>query len=152
MKTLLPDTAETLRGAEMLVKEGFRVMAYTSDDLAIAKQLEAAGCTAVMPLASPIGSGLGLCAPEKIQRIVESLSCPVLVDAGIGTASDATLAMELGCAGVLLNSAIAEAKDPVGMARAFKHAVEAGRLAYLAGRSKKRDIASASSPHTGKVA
>jgi thiazole synthase len=145
-KTLYPDVVATIKAAETLVQEGFQVMAYTTDDLIIAKQLEAIGCVAVMPLAAPIGSGLGIQNPLNIRLIAETLSVPVLVDAGIGTASDAALAMELGCAGVLLNTAIAEARYPLQMAAAMKHAVIAGRKAYLAGRMPKRDYAVASSP------
>jgi thiazole synthase len=145
-RTLYPHVVETLKAAETLVAEGFDVMAYTTDDLIVAKELEKIGCAAVMPLAAPIGSGLGIVNPLNIRLIAETLTVPVLVDAGIGTPSDAVLAMELGCAGVLLNTAIAEAKDPVQMAQAFKHAVVAGRLAYLAGRMPKRDYAVASSP------
>ena len=144
--TLYPDVEATIKAARLLAKDGFHVMAYTTDDLAAAHALEDAGCTAIMPLAAPIGSGLGIRNPEKIAAIVEALTVPVLVDAGIGTASDAAIAMELGCAGVLLNSALAEAKEPVLMARAMKAAVEAGRLAYLAGRMAKRDTAMPSSP------
>lgn len=149
--SLLPQEEETIRAAKILVAEGFEVMAYTTDNLVVAKELEAVGCCAVMPLAAPIGSGLGIRYPEKIRAIVEAVKVPVLVDAGIGTASDATLAMELGCAAVLLNSAIAGADDPVAMARAMKLAVEAGRLAYLAGRMKMRETADASSPQTGMI-
>lgn len=145
-KTLYPDTAETLKAAAMLVKEGFHVMAYTNDDPLVAKKLEELGCAAVMPLASPIGSGLGIQNPLNIRLIVESARIPVLVDAGVGTASDACIAMELGCAGVLLNTALAEAGNPVLMAQAMKNAVIAGRQAYIAGRMPKRDIASPSSP------
>ncbi|MDX2073902.1 MAG: thiazole synthase [Alphaproteobacteria bacterium] len=144
--TLLPDMAGTLEAAEMLVKDGFQVMAYATDDAPGCKRLEEAGVVAVMPLAAPIGSGLGIVHPERIANIVAQSKVPVLVDAGIGTASDAAIAMELGCAGVLLNTAIAEAKDPVMMARAMKAAVEAGRMAYLAGRMPKRQGAVASSP------
>lgn len=150
-KTLYPDVEETLKAAPLLVKEGFHVMAYTTDDLEAAKKLEDAGCVAVMPLAAPIGSGLGIVHPERIEKIIRALSCPVLVDAGIGTPSDATIAMEMGCAGVLLNTAIAEAKDPVTMATAMKHAVIAGRLAHLAGRMGQRKEASASSPKAGMI-
>ena len=150
-QTLLPDVPETLRAAQMLVKEGFEVMAYTTDDLTAARELEHLGCVAVMPLAAPIGSGLGIVAPQAISRIVEALSCPVLVDAGIGTPSDAVIAMELGCAGVLLNTAIAEAKHPVQMAEAFRLAVEAGRKAFLAGRMPRREMAVASSPLKGVI-
>lgn len=148
-ETLFPDVGETLKAAETLVKEGFRVMAYTSDDPVAAKKLEALGCAAVMPLASPIGSGLGILNPLAIRTIVEAARIPVLVDAGIGTASDACIAMELGCAGVLLNTALAEARDPVRMAHAMKAAVVAGRQAYLAGRMMKREVAVASSPVDG---
>ena len=151
-KTLYPDVVQTLKAAELLVKDGFEVMAYTTDDPLIAKELEKIGCVAVMPLAAPIGSGLGIQNPLNIRLIVENTCVPVLVDAGVGTASDAAIAMELGCAGVLMNTAIAEAKDPVQMARAMKLAVEAGRLAYLAGRMAKRDYASASSPQSGYIA
>lgn len=148
-QTLYPDVAETIKAAHILVKEGFEVMAYTTDDFAVAKELEVAGCVAVMPLAAPIGSGRGIERPEHIRRIAEGLSCPVLVDAGIGTPSDAVIAMELGCAGVLLNTAIAEATYPIQMAHAFKLAVEAGREAFLAGRMKKREYATPSSPTQG---
>jgi len=147
--TLIPDTEQTVKAAEILVKEGFEVMAYTTDDFAIARRLEDAGCAAVMPLASPIGSGLGIQKPENIRRIVEALNVPVLVDAGIGTASDACIAMELGCAGVLLNTALSSAQKPVLMAQAMKQAVIAGRQAYLAGRMALRDSASPSSPTAG---
>lgn len=150
-QTLYPNTQETLNAAKILVKEGFLVMAYTNDDLVMAKKLEDAGCAAVMPLAAPIGSGLGILNPLNIQLIAEKLKVPVLVDAGVGTASDACLAMELGCAGVLLNSALSSAKNPVIMARAMKQAVEAGRLAFLAGRMPKYKGASASSPLAGKI-
>ncbi|MDE3015698.1 MAG: thiazole synthase [Pseudomonadota bacterium] len=149
--TLYPDVEETIRAARTLARDGFHVMAYTTDDLAAARRLEDAGCAAVMPLASPIGSGLGIRSPEKIAAIAGKLKVPVLVDAGIGTASDATIAMELGCAGVLLNSALAGARQPVVMARAMKAAVEAGRLACLAGRMAKRETASASSPQKGTL-
>ena len=148
-QSLYPDTTGTLEAAETLVREGFQVMAYTTDDLAVARQLEQLGCAAVMPLASPIGSGLGIKNPAAIRAIAEALSIPVLVDAGIGTASDACLAMELGCAGVLLNTALAEAREPVRMAVAMKYAVLAGREAYLAGRMLKRETAVASSPCVG---
>lgn len=145
-KTLYPNVIETLKAAEILAKEGFAVMAYTTDDLIVAKELEARGCAAVMPLAAPIGSGLGILNPLNIRLIVEALKVPVLVDAGIGTASEAALAMELGCAGVLMNTAIADAKHPIQMASAMKHAVIAGRKAYLAGRMPRREHAQASSP------
>lgn len=148
-QTLYPDVEQTIKAARLLSKDEFHVMAYTTDDLAAAKKLEDAGCVAVMPLAAPIGSGLGIRYPEKIAAIVQALKVPVLVDAGIGTASDATIAMELGCAGVLLNSALADAREPVTMARAMKAAVEAGRLSYLAGRMEKRESAIASSPQKG---
>lgn len=149
--TLYPDVSETLKAARILVKEGFEIMAYTSDDPVMARRLEDAGCVAVMPLAAPIGSGLGIQNPLAIRTIVEAAKIPVLVDAGVGTASDAAIAMELGCDGVLLNTAIAEAGDPVRMAEAMKHAVIAGRLAYLAGRMPRRTSASASSPTQGMI-
>lgn len=148
-QTLYPDVAETIKAADTLVKEGFHVMAYTSDDPIAAKKLEESGCAAVMPLASPIGSGLGILNPHAIRLIAGQARIPVLVDAGIGTASDACLAMELGCAGVLLNTALAEAGNPVQMAVAMKHAVMAGRQAFLAGRMPKRELANASSPAEG---
>ncbi len=144
--TLFPNVIDTLKAAELLVKDGFQVMVYTNDDPVIAKSLEEIGCCAIMPLAAPIGSGLGVQNPYNIMTIVENANVPVIVDAGVGTASDATIAMELGCDGVLMNTAIAEAKHPVTMAAAMKHAIEAGRLAYLAGRMPKRRFASASSP------
>lgn len=147
-KTLYPDVQETVKAAEALVADGFDVMAYTTDDLIIAKTLEKIGCVAVMPLAAPIGSGLGIQNPLNIRLIAETLQVPVLVDAGIGTASDAALAMELGCTAVLLNTAIAEAQNPVLMASAMKHAVIAGREAYLGGRMPKRDYGVPSSPTT----
>lgn len=150
-KTLYPDMPETLRAAEMLVKEGFDVMVYCSDDPIFARKLEDAGCCAIMPLAAPIGSGLGIQNPVNIRLIVEQAKVPVLVDAGVGTPSDAAIAMELGCDGVLMNTAIAEAKDPVMMARAMKLAVEAGRLAYRAGRMAKRRYADPSSPLAGLI-
>jgi thiazole synthase len=150
--TLYPDTAETLKAAALLVKEGFDVMAYTTDDPATAKKLEDLGCCAVMPLAAPIGSGLGIVNPKNLETIIKNAKVPILVDAGIGTPSDAVIAMEMGCAGVLLNTAIAEAKNPIQMAHAFKLAVEAGRTAHLAGRMPKHEIAKASSPETGKIA
>ena len=148
-KTLLPDVEETLKAAAVLVKEGFQVMAYTSDDLIAAKKLEDIGCVAVMPLAAPIGTGLGILNPHNIRLIAETLKVPVLVDAGIGTASDACLAMELGCAGVLLNTALSSAQNPVLMAESMKNAVIAGRQAFLAGRMPKREMAVASSPIEG---
>lgn len=148
-KTLYPDVVATLEAARILVRDGFQVMVYTNDDPVIAKKLEDAGCIAVMPLAAPIGSGLGIRNPYNIRTIVENASVPILVDAGVGTASDASVAMELGCDGVLMNTAIAEAKQPVLMAEAMKLAVEAGRKAYLAGRMPRRRYASASSPLDG---
>ena len=148
-KTLHPDVTATLAAAEQLVKEGFEVMVYTSDDPIIAKRLEELGCVAVMPLAAPIGSGLGVQNRYNILSIVENAKVPILVDAGVGTASDAAVAMELGCDGVLMNTAIAEAKDPVRMARAMRHAIIAGREAFLAGRMPRRRYASASSPVVG---
>lgn len=150
-KTLYPNMTETLVATERLVAEGFQVMVYCNDDPIMAKRLEEMGCVAVMPLAAPIGSGLGIQNPVNIRLIVEQTKVPVLVDAGVGTASDATVAMELGCDGVLMNTAIAEAKDPVLMARAMKAAVEAGRLAYRAGRMKKRTYADPSSPLAGLI-
>lgn len=150
-KTLYPDMPETLKAADVLVKEGFRVMAYCSDDPIQAVRLEEAGCVAIMPLAAPIGSGLGIQNAINIRLIVERIKVPVLVDAGVGTASDATVAMELGCDAVLTNTAIAEAKDPIAMARAMKLAVESGRLAYLAGRMQKKRYADPSSPLAGLI-
>jgi len=150
-KTLYPDMRETLRATEVLVKEGFEPMVYCVDDPIAAKQLEEAGAVAIMPLGAPIGSGLGIQNRVTIRLIVEGAGVPVLVDAGVGTASDAAQAMELGCDGVLMNTAIAEAKDPVLMARAMKAAVEAGRLAYLAGRMQKRLYADPSSPLAGLI-
>ncbi len=148
-KTLFPDVAETFIAAEALVKDGFDVMVYTNDDPIAAKRLEDIGCVAVMPLAAPIGSGLGIRNPYNILTIVENATVPILVDAGVGTASDAALAMELGCAGVLMNTAIAAAKDPILMASAMKKGIQAGREAYLAGRMPKKRFASASSPVDG---
>ncbi len=145
-RTLYPNEAETVRAAEILANDGFAVMAYTTDNPDVAKALESCGCAAVMPLAAPIGSGLGILNPDGIRQIVQALKVPVLVDAGIGTASEAAWAMELGCAGVLMNTAIAEAGDPVRMAGAMKHAVIAGREAFLAGRMPRREYAVASSP------
>lgn len=150
--TLYPNVVETLSAAKILIKDGFDVMVYTSDDPIIAKQLEDIGCCAVMPLASLIGSGMGILNPWNLQIIIENAKVPVLVDAGVGTASDAAIAMELGCQGILMNTAIAGAKDPVLMASAMKKAVEAGREAYLAGRMpKKLYSASPSSPTTGVI-
>ncbi len=148
-ETLLPDTAGLLEAAATLVGEGFRVMAYTNEDLIAALRLEDVGCAAVMPLASPIGSGLGLLNPYHIRVIKNRLSVPVVVDAGVGTASDACVTMEQGVDGILMNTAIAEADNPVSMARAMGLAVEAGRTAYLAGRMPRREIAVPSSPTTG---
>jgi thiazole synthase len=142
---------ETLRATELLVREGFHVMVYCSDDPLMAKRLEGLGAAAIMPLAAPIGSGLGVQNPVNIRMIIEEANVPVIVDAGVGTASDAAVAMELGCSGVLMNTAIAEARNPVMMARAMKHAVEAGRLAYLAGRMPKRRFADPSSPLAGLI-
>lgn len=150
-KTLYPDMEETLRAAKLLIKEGFEVMVYCSDDPVYARKLEDAGCCAIMPLGSLIGSGLGIMNPVNIRLIVEQSSVPVIVDAGVGTASDATAAMELGCDGVLMNTAIAEAKDPILMASAMKHAVIAGREAYLAGRMPKKRYADPSSPLAGLI-
>ena len=148
-KTLFPDVAETFIAAELLVKDGFDVMVYTNDDPIAAKRLEEIGCVAVMPLAAPIGSGLGIRNPYNILTIVENANVPILVDAGVGTASDAALAMELGCDGVLMNTAIAAAQNPVLMASAMKKGIQAGREAYLAGRMPKKRFASASSPLDG---
>ena len=148
-RTLFPDVVQTLQAAEALVKDGFDVMVYTSDDPILARRLEAIGCVAVMPLAAPIGSGLGIQNKWNLLEIVENAKVPVLVDAGVGTASDAAIAMELGCDGVLMNTAIAGARDPVRMARAMKLAVEAGRDAFLAGRIPRRRHANASSPLDG---
>jgi thiazole synthase len=151
--SLYPNVRETLVAAERLVADGFDVMVYTSDDPIIARELEAIGCVAIMPLASLIGSGMGIVNPWNLRLILEHARVPVLVDAGVGTASDATIAMELGCAGVLMNTAIAKAGDPVRMARAMKLAVESGREAFLAGRMpRKLYSASPSSPSTGLIA
>ncbi|UOA09466.1 sulfur carrier protein ThiS [Methylobacter sp. S3L5C] len=148
-KTLFPNVAETYLAAELLVKDGFDVMVYTNDDPIAAKRLEDIGCIAVMPLAAPIGSGLGIRNPYNILTIIENAKVPILVDAGVGTASDAAIAMELGCAGVLMNTAIAEAKNPILMASAMRKGIEAGREAYLAGRMARKRFASASSPIDG---
>jgi thiazole synthase len=148
-RTLYPDVVQTLRAAEILVADGFDVMVYTSDDPIVAKRLEEIGCVAVMPLAAPIGSGLGVQNRWSILEIVENAKVPVLVDAGVGTASDAAIAMELGCDGVLMNTAIAGARDPILMASAMRKAVEAGREAFLAGRIPKKRNANASSPLDG---
>lgn len=148
-KTLFPDIPQTLDAAEKLIADDFQVMVYTNDDPVMAKRFEELGCIAVMPLAAPIGSGLGIRNPYNIRTIVENAGVPILVDAGVGTASDAAIAMELGCDGVLMNTAIAGADDPVLMASAMKKAVEAGREAWLAGRIPRRAYASASSPIDG---
>ncbi|MSR35396.1 MAG: thiazole synthase [Gemmatimonadetes bacterium] len=150
-ETLLPDTQATIEAAKVLVAEGFKVMAYTNDDLVTALRLEDAGCVAVMPLASPIGSGLGVVNPYFIREIKRRLRVPVIVDAGVGTASDACLTMEQGVDGVLMNTALAAADDPVVMARAMRYAIRAGRLAYLAGRMPAREIAVPSSPLRGML-
>lgn len=148
-KTLYPDVTQTLKAAEILINEKFDVMVYTSDDPVIAKRLEEMGCVAVMPLAAPIGSGLGVRNPYNIRIILENAKVPILVDAGVGTASDAAIAMELGCDGVLMNTAIAAAQNPVLMASAMRKAIEAGREAYLAGRMPRKLYANASSPIDG---
>jgi len=149
--TLFPDVRETLKAAQTLVADGFDVMVYTSDDPIVARELEAIGCVAIMPLASLIGSGMGILNPWNLRLILEQSKVPVLVDAGVGTASDAAIAMELGCAGVLMNSAIALAQDPVRMARAMKLGVEAGREAFLAGRMPRKLYAASPSSPTGGV-
>tara|TARA_B100000674_G_scaffold255631_1_gene210766 strand:+ start:206 stop:703 length:498 start_codon:yes stop_codon:yes gene_type:complete len=150
-KNLYPNMIETIKSTKVLVKEGFDVMVYCTDDPLLAKQLEDNGAAAIMPLASPIGSGLGLQNKINLSLIIKQSKVPVIVDAGIGTASDATIAMELGCDGVLINSAIAKAKDPILMAQAFKDAVRSGRSSFLAGRMKKNLIGSASSPLKGLI-
>lgn len=150
-KTLFPDNEALLESARVLVKEGFSVLPYTNDDPIMARKLEDLGCAAVMPLAAPIGSGLGIRNPHNIRIILETVKVPVIVDAGVGTASDAAVAMELGCHGILMNTGIAGAKDPVGMSKAMRLAVEAGRLAYLSGRIPKKLYASASSPLQGLI-
>lgn len=151
-KTLYPNVIETIEAAKVLIKDGFDVMVYTSDDPIIAKQLEDIGCCAVMPLASLIGSGMGILNPWNLEIIIDTLSVPVIVDAGVGTASDASIAMELGCDGVLMNTAIATAKNPILMASAMRKSIEAGREAFLAGRmNKKLYAASPSSPTTGII-
>jgi thiazole synthase len=151
-KTLFPNMMETLKAAETLVQEGFKVMVYCSDDPILAKRLEEIGCVAVMPLASLIGSGMGILNPWNLQLILENAKVPVIVDAGVGTASDAAIAMELGCDGVLMNTAVAAAQNPVLMAQAMRKAVEAGREAYLAGRMPKKLYSAApSSPTTGII-
>lgn len=151
-ETLLPDVAGLLEATHTLAREGFTVLAYTNDDLITALRLEEAGAAAVMPLASPIGSGLGLLNPFNIRTIKSRLSVPVIVDAGVGTASDACLTMEQGVDGILMNTALAEAQDPVAMASAMRHAVEAGRLAWLAGRMPRREVAVPSTPTAGMLA
>lgn len=148
-KTLYPNVMETLKAAKVLIDDGFEVMVYTSDDPIVAQELESMGCVAIMPLGSLIGSGLGLLNRHTLSLIIENANVPVLVDAGVGTASDAAIAMELGCDGVLMNSAIANAQHPVLMAQAMKHAIWAGRQAFLAGRMPMRKMAAASSPQTG---
>ena len=150
-ETLLPDTAGLLEAAKTLIAEGFKVMAYTNEDLITALRLQDLGCVAVMPLASPIGSGLGLLNPYHVRIIKKRLTVPVIVDAGVGTASDACVTMEQGVDGLLMNTAIAEARDPVAMAHAMRLAVEAGRAAYLAGRMPRREVAVPSSPTTGML-
>jgi thiazole synthase len=150
-KTLFPDNEETLKAAKVLVAEGFTVLPYCSDDVILCKKLEQLGCAAVMPLAAPIGSGLGIRNPYNIKLIMEAVSVPVIVDAGVGTASDAAIAMELGCDGILMNTAIAGARDPIAMARSMKLAVEAGRLSYEAGRIPRKLYATASSPLTDLI-
>ncbi|MCF6236946.1 MAG: thiazole synthase [Gammaproteobacteria bacterium] len=150
-KTLFPDIPATLKAAERLLKENFKIMVYTNDDPIMAKRFEEMGCVAVMPLAAPIGSGLGIRNPYNILTIVENANVPIIVDAGVGTASDAAIAMELGCDGVLMNTAIAAAKDPVLMASAMKKSIEAGREAYRAGRMPRKRFASASSPLDGTI-
>lgn len=151
-KTLYPDNEQTLEAAKILVKEGFTVLPYCIDDPIVCRKLEEIGCAAVMPLAAPIGSGLGIRNPHNLQIILEQAKVPVIVDAGVGTASDAAVALELGCHGVLLNTAIAQAKDPILMATAMREAVSAGRKAYLAGRMPKKLYANASSPAVGLIA
>jgi thiazole synthase len=151
-KTLFPDNEELLKAARILVKEGFTVLPYTSDDVIMCRKLEDIGCAAVMPLGAPIGSGLGIRNPYNIRIILESVRIPVIVDAGVGSASDAAIAMELGCDGVLMNTAIAGAQDPIAMARAMRLAVEAGRLSYKAGRIPRKLYANASSPLDGMIA
>ena len=150
-RTLFPDSAATLEAARILVAEGFTVLPYISDDPVVCQKLQEIGCAAVMPLAAPIGSGLGIRNPTNIRIILESVEVPVIVDAGVGTASDAAIAMELGCTAVLMNTGIAAAKDPIKMARAMRQAVEAGRLAYEAGRMPRRLYAQASSPEEGLI-
>lgn len=148
-KTLYPNIEETLKAAEVLVKDGFQIMCYTTDDPIMCKRLEEIGCVAVMPLASPIGSGLGICNPYNLRLILEEANVPIIIDAGVGTASDAAIAMEHGCDGVLMNSAIAHANNPILMASAMRKAMEAGREAFIAGRMPKKLYATASSPLDG---
>jgi thiazole synthase len=150
-KTLFPDNAATVEAARLLVREGFKVLPYCGDDLVTCKRLVEAGCLAVMPLAAPIGSGLGIRNPHNIRLIVENVEVPVIVDAGVGTASDAAVAMELGCTAVLMNTGIAGAREPVLMAEAMREAVSAGRKAFLAGRMPKKAYATASSPLDGAI-
>ena len=150
-RTLFPHIIDTLKAAETLVADGFDVMVYTNDDPVIAKELEKIGCVAVMPLAAPIGSGLGIRNPYNILEIIENATVPIIVDAGVGTASDAAIAMELGCSGVLMNTAIAAAQNPVLMASAMKKGIQAGREAFLAGRMPRKRFASASSPIDGLI-
>lgn len=150
-KTLYPDNEQTLAAAKILVKEGFTVLPYCLDDPIVCRKLQDIGCAAVMPLAAPIGSGLGIRNPHNLSLIIEQSEVPVIVDAGVGTASDAAVALELGCDGVLMNTAIAQARDPVLMARAMREAMKAGRDAYLAGRMQRRAYASASSPGSGLI-
>jgi thiazole synthase len=150
-KTLYPDNEQTVEAAKVLVKEGFTVLPYCIDDPIVCRKLEDAGCSAVMPLAAPIGSGLGIRNPYNLRIIIENAKVPVIVDAGVGTASDAAVAMELGCDGVLMNTAVALAKDPIAMAEAMKLGIQAGRLAYLAGRMPRRLYAHASSPEAGLI-
>ncbi|MCC4609657.1 thiazole synthase [Xanthomonas campestris pv. zinniae] len=150
-RTLYPDVVQTLKAAEQLVADGFEVMVYTSDDPILAKRLEEIGCVAVMPLAAPIGSGLGIQNKYNLLEIIENAKVPIIVDAGVGTASDAAIAMELGCDGVLMNTAIAGARDPILMASAMRKAIEAGREAFMAGRIPRKRYASASSPVDGVI-
>ena len=150
-ETLYPNMPQTLKAAKELVEDGFEVMVYCSDDPLLAKELESIGCVSVMPLASPIGSGLGIQNPQNLEIILSKAKVPIIVDAGVGTASDATIAMEMGCAGVLMNTAIAQARKPILMAEAMQKAVESGRQAYLAGRIAKTPLASASSPEKGLI-
>ncbi|WP_296057523.1 thiazole synthase [uncultured Amphritea sp.] len=150
-KTLYPNVVQTIKAADILVRDGFKVMVYTSDDPIVAKELEALGCVSIMPLGSMIGSGLGILNPHNINVIMEDCKVPVLVDAGVGTASEAAVAMEMGCEAVLMNSAIAGARNPILMASAMRKAIEAGREAFLAGRMPRKKYASASSPMEGTI-